>query len=100
MADEDDRVDEYEPRERGLLAGYDWMRLGDHQEQVDLVYEVLNGNVPGAVEAQVMEGTGLRERLEASIDPEAEPRFWEGFSHGARAWMAKQQTGLPWPGLN
>lgn len=88
---EKSEYDEFMPRERGLRAGYSWMELahpeGDAVEQV-----VERGEIPQAVSDHVLApATGMRERLDASVDPDAYARFWEGFIHGARAYMAKAQ---------
>jgi hypothetical protein len=95
--------DEWMPRERGLSLGNAWARMMRVQgaqavdaegRTYDLVAEA--AKEPPVIAAQVrdliMEG-GMRERLDASEDPDAEGAFWAGFRDGVRAYLVELDIG-------
>ena len=96
-------VDEYTPRERGLLIGHRWARevrrLGVVAVADDEIYviERAASEPPDIAEEQVrrslMENCGVRECLDASEYPDAESEFWGGRRDGVRAFLVEQKVG-------
>jgi hypothetical protein len=88
--------DELTPREVGILAGYEWVRLharsGPRTSDGDLAALTDTGLVSAETRETVL-AAGMRERLDASKDPDAEEAFWGGFVHGARAFVVEVKTG-------
>lgn len=78
--------DEFTPRERGLLIGHAWAQEAAPLEAAKRVAET--EQVPDDVRETVLDS--MRERLEASIDPNAEGAFWGGFVHGVRAFVGEE----------
>ena len=81
--------DEFTPRERGLLIGHAWAQEAASPEAAKHVVDT--EQVPDDVREVVLERGGMRDRLEASIDPNAEAAFWGGFVHGVRAFVKEEQ---------
>ena len=91
-------VDELMPRERGLVLGNKWARLVRQHEVMaydedgrerDPVAEAAREtpHIADDLRRSLMEEGGLRKRLDASEDPDAESAFWAGFRDGARAYL-------------
>lgn len=78
--------DEFTPRERGLLIGHAWAQEAASTEVATHVADT--EQVPDNVRETVLDS--MRERLEASIDPNAEAAFWGGFVHGVRAFVKEE----------
>jgi hypothetical protein len=79
--------DEFTPRERGLLIGHAWAQ---EAASLEAAKHVADGEqVPDDVREIVLGDGGMRDRLEASIDPNAEAAFWGGFVHGVRAFVVE-----------
>jgi hypothetical protein len=80
--------DEFTPRERGLLIGHAWAQEAASWEAAKQVADA--EQVPDDVREVMLGHGGMRERLEASIDPNAEAAFWGGFVHGVRAFVKEE----------
>jgi hypothetical protein len=96
--------DEYTPRERGLLIGAIWAehtakssaRYTDRDgHPVDVVAEAAKKppQIPDDVRRMIMDEAGMRERLDASEDPDADGAFWAGFRDGVRAYIVLVRVG-------
>lgn len=96
--------DEYTPRERGLLIGNRWAgdmrragaRAVDHEGLVrDPLVEAAKETPVLGVDTRdlIMVEGGMRERLDASEDPDAESAFWAGFRDGVRAYLVVVEVG-------
>jgi len=96
-----DKPDEFTPGERGLLFGWEWARL---TREGGVVARDAEGNeidpAAAAEDPQRLAAwardqilAGMRERLDASEDPDAESAFWAGFRDGVRAYLAESQMG-------
>jgi hypothetical protein len=96
-----DEPDEFTPGERGLLFGWEWARLTREGGVVALDAE--GNEIDPAVAAEDPQRlaawardqilAAMRERLDASEDPDAESAFWAGFRDGVRAYLAEIQMG-------
>jgi hypothetical protein len=88
-----DEPDEFTPGERGLLFGWEWARLTREGEKIDPL--AVSAEDPQRIAASVRDQitAAMRERLDASEDPDAESAFWAGFRDGVRAYLAEIQTG-------
>jgi hypothetical protein len=94
--------DEFTPRERGLEAGDRWARWS--REHGVVARSDGHAIDPVAAAAQeppriaeslrrVIMDAGIRERLDASEDPDAEGAFWAGFRDGVRAYLVEVDVG-------
>ena len=96
-----DKPDEFTPGERGLLFGWEWARLTREGGVVALDDEGNEVDPAAAAEdpqrlaawARDQILAAMRERLDASEDPDAESAFWAGFRDGVRAYLAESQMG-------
>jgi hypothetical protein len=79
--------DEFTPRERGLLIGHAWAQEAASPKAAKHVADT--EQVPDDVREIVLGDGRMRDRLEASIDPNAEAAFWGGFVHGVRAFVVE-----------
>jgi hypothetical protein len=97
MQDEDQ--DELTPRERGVVLGYTWAELARARglvvtdakgRKIDPLLAAAHKPPVIATEVrdQLMD-EGMRERLDASDDPDAESAFWAGFGDGVRAYLVE-----------
>jgi hypothetical protein len=100
-------IDEFTPRERGLLIGKQTAMAVATGERTltspdtgepadaDMVIEGMALDPPSIPEGIVDEirEVGMRERLDASEDPDAEAAFWAGFAHGVRAYVVEVRLG-------
>jgi hypothetical protein len=88
-----DEPDEFTPGERGLLFGWEWARLTREGDKIDPV--AVSAGDPQGIAAPVRDQitAAMRERLDASEDPDAESAFWAGFRDGVRAYLAEIQMG-------
>jgi hypothetical protein len=88
-----DGPDEFTPGERGLLFGWEWARLTREGNKIDPI--AASAGDPQRIAAPVRDQitAAMRERLDASEDPDAENAFWAGFRDGARAYQAEIQMG-------
>lgn len=82
--------DEFTPRERGLLIGHAWAQEAASPKAAEHVADT--EQVPDDVREVVLGDGRMRDRLEASIDPNAEGAFWGGFVHGVRAFVKEELT--------
>jgi hypothetical protein len=101
VSDETEEPDEFTPRERGLLIGREVAgqiareQMRATQLTPDQALDVLAAGppqVPRELYDWIM-GDGLRERLDASVDPDAESAFWGGFVTGVRAYITEVRLG-------
>jgi len=97
-----DEPDEFTPGERGLLFGWEWARLTREGDVVALDAEgnridpiAATAEDPQRIAASVRDQitAAMRERLDASEDPNAESAFWAGFRDGVRAYLAENPDG-------
>jgi hypothetical protein len=88
-----DEPDDFTPGERGLLFGWEWARLTREADKIDHVAVSAEHaqRIASSVRDQIT--AAMRERLDASEDPDAESAFWAGFRDGVRAYLAEIQTG-------
>jgi hypothetical protein len=83
------------------LFGWEWARLTREGGVVALDaegYEIdpaAAAEDPQSIAASVRDqiAAGMRERLDASEDPDAESAFWAGFRDGVRAYLAEIEMG-------
>jgi len=87
----DEEPDEFTPRERGLRIGHLWAERTD-ATRVELEHVAARGELPGELREYVL-AAGMRERLGACEDPNAEDEFWTGFADGVLAWLRESYTG-------
>jgi hypothetical protein len=98
------QIDEFAPRERGLLIGNNWADSVRGQvwhdadgNRVGALTEAARDtpHIPDAVRAMILDadGGGIQERLDASEDPDAEGAFWAGFRDGVRSYLRWRRTG-------
>ena len=78
-----DGVDEFTPRERGLMIGYEFASTwpGHSPDDREMLVRMADGEMPADVWEEMLDG-GMRERLDASVDPDAEEAFKGGFADG------------------
>jgi hypothetical protein len=92
---DNEKPDEWTPRERGLVMGHDIAEeLGRGTTAGQL--EPLAADppqIPPLLRDRIMDEWGMRERLDASEDPDADSAFWGGFVSGVRAYIMKVRTG-------
>jgi hypothetical protein len=71
-----------------LLIGHAWAQEAASPEAAKDVADT--EQVSDDVRETVLGAGGMRDRLEASIDPNAEAAFWGGFVHGVRAFVREE----------
>jgi hypothetical protein len=85
-------MDEYTPRELGLLSGHAWIEHGATPAEAE---QVLDGEIPDGVRERMLL-PAIRERLDASTSDDAYAEFRDGFILGARAYRLETQLGYRW----
>ena len=92
---DNDQPDEWTPRERGLLMGHDIAEeIGRGAMSGQLRPLAADPpQIPSLLRDRIMGEWGMRERLDASEDPDADSAFWGGFVSGVRAYIMKVRTG-------
>ena len=78
--------DEFTPRERGLMIGYEFASTwpGHSPDDREMLERMADGEMPADVWEEILDG-GMRERLDASVDFDAEEACRRGFADGVRA---------------
>ncbi len=85
-----DAEDEFTPRERGLMIGYAFAStwpVGSPEDR-EILVRMADGEVPADAWEEMLEG-GMRERLDASVDPDADEAFRGGFVDGVGAFIVE-----------
>jgi hypothetical protein len=96
--------DEFMPHERGLLMGHRWAEearkrglsardAGDNTIDPVVAAAAEPPRIAEQMRRWLMDDCGVRERLDASEDPDAESAFWGGFQSGVRAYLVEVETG-------
>ena len=85
-------MDEFTPRERGLMIGYEFASTwpGHSADDREMLVRMADGEMPAEVWEEMLEG-GMQERLDASVDPDAEEAFRGGFADGVRAFIVESR---------
>jgi hypothetical protein len=84
MQDQPDDVDEFNPRERGLMIGRVWAE-SQEADPLTALQLAAEGTIPDDVRTRERVVDALVEYIE---NPAA---FWEGFIHGVRAYLVEQR---------